>query len=239
MDQGSLTLLAHLPYLFFLTSFYKIRPTTATFCLLIDLIAICGPFYFFRGSKASHKLEPPKDSIANRSLISDLQIQLLISLFASGVYGIVVFGSFRTWVPKFFVTHFEGIKDISSLYNSQFVLLCAAFIPTGVAAKTFLFTPATAAKPDALDDTIAAFDAETASLSETIFYNIYGHSKRVRVLMQRSLILASVVGAHTWLHTYLVVDGAEGFGAIGWSAIWSIAAIWTGLVFAWVGDVDI
>lgn len=231
--------MAHLPYLFFLTSFYKIRPTTAIVCLAIDLTAVTAPFYLFRGSRAPHLLQPPKGSVANRSLISDIQLQILITLLAAGVYSTVVFGSFQTWVPKFFVTHFEGIRDISSLYNSQFVLLCAAFIPTGAAAKTFLFTPSTAAKADAYDVKVATFNAETASLKETILYNIYGHSKRVRILGERSLILAGVVGFHTWLHTYLVVDGAEGIGAVGWSSIWSAAAIVTGLAFAWVGDVDI
>ena len=239
LDQGSLTVLAHLPYLFFLTSFYKIRPTTALVCLLIDLVAVTAPFYLFRGSRAPHLLRPPKGSVANRSLISDIQLQILITLLAAGVYGVVVFGSFKTWVPKFFVTHFEGIKDITSLYNSQFVLLCAAFIPTGAAAKTFLFTPSTAAKSDAYDLEVEAFDAEHATLTETLLHNIYGHSKRVRILGQRSLILAAVVGFHTWLQTYLVVDGAEGIGAVGWSSIWSAAALITGLIFAWTGDVDI
>ena len=237
MDQGSLTFLAHLPYHFFLTGFYKIRPTTAVICLLVDLIAISVPFYFLRNSNVSHKMKPPENSVANRSVITDLQVQLLTSLLASGVYAIIVLGSFKTWAPSFFVTHFEGIKDISSTYNSQFVLLCAAFLPTGFAAKTFLFTPSTAAKPDSYDDKVAAFDPETATLGETLLHNIFGHSHGVRILARRSLTLAAVVGIHTWLHTYLVVDGAEGFGAVGWSSIWVLAALSTGLSFGWVENV--
>ncbi|KAL9127258.1 MAG: hypothetical protein Q9217_003817 [Psora testacea] len=238
MDQCALTFLTHLPYLYFLTSFYKIRPTTAIFCLSIDLTATCVPFYLLRGSLASHKLKVPKGAVANRSVVNDIGVQVFTSLFATGVYGVVVFGNFGTWMPSYLVTHFEGIKDISSLYNSTFLWLCAAFIPTGIAAKTFLFTPAIAAKPDAYDEKATSFDPETASLMETIEYNLWGHSKRVRTLMKRTATLAVIVGLHTWLHTYVAVDGAEGFGAAGWSSIWALAATLSGLGFWWVGNVD-
>ncbi|KAL9101849.1 MAG: hypothetical protein Q9163_002933 [Psora crenata] len=238
IDQSTLTFLTHLPYLYFLTSFYKIRPTTAIICLSIDLTAVYIPFYLMRGYKVSHKVKTPKGAVANRSIINDTGVQIFTSLFATGVYGVVVFVSFGTWMPSYLVTHFEGIRDISLLHNSTFLWLCAAFIPTGVAAKTFLFTPAVAAKPDEYDEKAASFDPQTATLMETIEYNLWGHSKRVRTLMQRTVTLAAIVGLHTWLHTYIAVDGAEGFGGAGWSSIWALAATLTGLGFLWVGNVD-
>ena len=237
-DQASLTFLAHLPYLFFLTAFYKIRPTTALICLFVDLLAISIPFYFLRKSSVAHQFQPPDNSVANRSVISDWSIQVLTTLLSSGVYASLVEISFRTWAPRFFVTHFEGIKDLSKVYNPQFLLLYAAFLPVGFAARAFLFNPSTAAKPDAYDERVAAFDPETATLGETFIQNIFGHSIGTRILTRRTLTLAAVVGIHTWLHTYLVVDGAEGFGAIGWSSIWVLSAIITGLGFGWVENVS-
>ena len=207
-------------------------------CLTIDLIAMCGPFYLLRSSLASHRLKTPKGAVANRSVINDYGVQGYTTLFATGIYGVVVYGSFATWMPTYLVIHFDGIKDISSLYSVGFLVLCAAFLPTGLAAKTFLFTPATAAKPDSRDGVIASFDAETATFAETIEYNLWGQSARVRTLIQRTATLAAIVGSHTWLHTYVAVSGAEGFGAAGWASIWALAAVLTGAGFWWVGDVD-
>jgi len=238
LDLASLTFLTHLPYLFFLVSFYKIRPTTAAFCLTIDMVATCVPFLLLRGSSNYHMFKAPKGAVANRTVVNDYGVQAFTSLLAAGVYGVVIFGSFGSWMPVYLVSHFDGIRDISSLYNAQFPWLIAAFIPTGIAAKVFLFTPATAAKPDAADKEMASFDPETASLGETIMYNLWGHSKRVRTLIERTAILVVVGGLHTWLHTFVAVDGAEGFGAAGWSSVWALAATLTGVAFWWVGDVE-
>lgn len=237
-DQAALTFLAHLPYLFFLTSFYRIRPTTGFACMSIDLIATCVPFYLLRSTIPPHKYKSPKGTVANRSVVNDLGVQISASLFAAGVYGVVVFTSFSSWMPEYLVTHFEGIKDISSLRNSKFIMLLATFLPIGLAAKAFLFTPATAAKPDAYDEKTASFDSETATLGQTIEYNLWGYSKRTRVLIQRTATLATLVGLHTWLHTYVAVDGAEGFGAAGWSGVWAVAAILTGMCFWWTANVE-
>ncbi|KAG8534176.1 uncharacterized protein KY384_001020 [Bacidia gigantensis] len=142
------------------------------------------------------------------------------------------------WWLGYDVIHFDGIKDLSKIYRSDVMWLLAPFVPIGIAAKTFLFTPSFAAKADARDDEIEAFNPETASLSDTALYNIWGHSKRVRVLAQRTAVLVALAGLHTWLHTYIVVEGAEGFGAAGWASIWVLAATLTGLGFAWVGNID-
>lgn len=191
-----------------------------------------------RGSSAYHKIKTPKGTAANRAVIDDWGVQTFTSLLAAGVYGVVVFASFTTWMPTYLVTHFDGIKDISSIYDSKVIALMAAFVPTGIAAKTFLFTPSTAAKPDEYDDKAALFNPETATLGETVIYNVWGHSKRVRTLIQRTATLVALGSVHTWLHTYLAVNGAEALGAAGWSSVWALAAISTSIGFWWVADVD-
>ena len=218
--------------------FYDIQASTAITCLIIDTVATFVPFYLLRISSSVHSIQTPKGVAANRSVINDFGIQISTSLLAASIYGVVVLGSFGTWLPVYLVTHFDGIRDISALYEANFPLVAGGFIPVGFAAKVFLFTPATAAKPDAHDKSTAAFNPETATLYETIMYNLWGYSKRTRTMIKRTATLVTVSGLHTWLQTYASVEGAEGFGAAGWSSVWAVAAMLTGVAFWWVADVD-
>ena len=233
-----MTFLSGLPYHWFLTSFYQIRPSTAIGCLAIDTAAAWLPFYSLKVSSSIHSLKTPRGVAANRSVINDWGVQAATSLLAAGIYGVVVFASYSSWLPIYLVTHFDGIKDISSLHNRNFPYLAGLFIPVGIAAKIFLFTPATAAKSDRHDKEIAKFNAETASLGDTVWYNIWGFSHRTRALIKRTATLVALAGVHTFLQTYVTLIGAEPLGALGWSSVWAVAATLTGLSFWWVGDVE-
>lgn len=147
-------------------------------------------------------------------------------------------GSYSSWLPTYIVTHFDGVRDISKLYDSNYPTLVATFAPIGFAAKVFVFTSATAAKRDGFDGEVGRFDAEEASLWETVVYNLWGFSKRTRVLIKRTAVLVAVSTAHTSLQTYVTVEGSEGFGGVGWSSVWAVAAALTGAAFWWVGDVE-
>ena len=214
-----------------------IRPTTVITGLAIDTLVAYIPFYAFKASSSIHSIRTPKGVAANRSVINDFGVQAATSLFAAGIYAVVVFLSYTTWLPIHLVLHFEGIRDISLAHNSNFPYLVASFLPIGFAAKVFLFTPAEAAKPDAYDREIAKFNPETATLRETLMFNFFGYSNRTRTLMRRTATLAVIGGLHTWLRTYITVEGSEILGAAGWSGVWSIAAVVTGLMYVWVGDV--
>ena len=102
----------------------------------------------------------------------------------------------------------------------------------------FLFTPATAAKADKHDKKTATFNPTTATLGETVVYNLWGYSHRTRTLIKRTATLVVVGGAHTVLQTYGSLEGAELLGAVGWSSVWGLAAALTGAAFVWVGDVE-
>ena len=218
--------------------FYSIQPLTVLACITIDTAAAFIPFYLLRISSSIHSIQTPKGVAANRSVINDFGIQASTSLLAASIYGVVVISSFGTWLPVYLVTHFDGIRDISAAHSTNFPYLVGCLVPVGFAAKVFLFTPATAAKPDALDKKTAAFDPETATLGETVLYNVWGFSKRSRIMIARTATLVAVSGLHTWLQTYVAVEGAEGLGAAGWSSVWSLAAALTGTVFWWIGDVE-
>ncbi len=238
MDLGSLTLLSHMPHLYLLTTFYGIRPTTMISCLTIDVLTTWLPFRLLRELSPTHITNAPKGLVSNRSVINDLSVQVYTTLLAAGIYGVVVFGSFGTWLPVYLVTHFDGLPDISAAHSAALPFLIMSFIPIGYAAKEFLFTAATGARADAYDKELARFNPATATLGETIIHNIFGYSKRTRTLIKRTATVAITGGLHTWLQTYVAIEGVEGFGAAGWSVTWAIAAMLTGAAFWWVADVE-
>ncbi len=69
-------------------------------------------------------------------------------------------------------------------------------------------------------------------------YNVWGHSKRTRALIIRTATLIAVSSLHTLLQTYIIIEGSEGYGGVGWSSVWALAAIATGTAFWWVADVE-
>ena len=237
MDIASLTVLSHMPHLYLLTNFYGIRPTTVLSCLIIDVLSTYIPFALLRDISASHRLSAPKGAVSNRTLVNDGQLRLLTSFLAATIYSVVVFSTFSSWLPVHLAIYFEGIRDLSSAHSASFIWLAASFIPIGFAAQEFVFRPALGSKPSAYDQKIASFNPEIASLTETLEYNFWGYSARTRTLIKRTLALVAVSGLHTWMQTYVAIEGVEGYGAAGWSGVWVAAAIVTGGAFWLVGDV--
>ncbi|KAL8719220.1 MAG: hypothetical protein Q9225_003747 [Loekoesia sp. 1 TL-2023] len=237
-DLASLTVLSHMPYLYLLTTFYAVRPTTMWVGISIDVLSTYLPFTLLRDSSPIHQSDVPKSQVANRSILNDLPIKLYTSVLAAAVYGLVVYGSFRGWLPEYLIVHFEGLKDLSGAHEAALPFVTAGFIASGYAAQSFLFMPALGAKPDAHDLKMAEFDPETATLGQTIWYNVWGYSKRSRTLIKRTATLALASAMQTGLRTYITVEGVELAGAAGWAAMWAAAAMLVGGVFWWVGDVD-
>ena len=237
-DLASLTMLSHMPYLYLLTTFYGVRPTTMWLGLLVDVSSTYLPFSLLRDSSPVHRSEASKAEVANRSILNDLNIKIYTSFLAAAVYGVVIYGSFRTWLPGFLIVHFEGLKDLSGAYEAALPGVTIGFLISGYAAQSFLFMPALGAKPDAHDMQLAEFDAETATFGQTIWYNVWGYSKRSRTLIKRTATLVLASAMQTGLRTYITVEGVEPMGAAGWAAMWAAAAIVVGGVFWWVGDVE-
>ncbi|KAL8803536.1 MAG: hypothetical protein Q9182_003137 [Xanthomendoza sp. 2 TL-2023] len=237
-DLASLTMLSHMPYLYLLTTFYAVRPTTMWLGLFVDIASTYLPFTLLRDSSPVHRSEATKYEVANRSILSDLNIKLYTSFLAAALYGIVIYGSFRSWLPGFLIVHFEGLKDLSGAYEAALPGVTTAFLISGYSAQNFLFMPALGAKPDAHDIQMAEFDPETATLSQTIWYNIWGYSKRSRTLIKRTVTLVLVSAMQTGLRTFITIEGVDLVGAAGWAAMWAIAATVVGSGFWWVGDVE-
>ena len=236
--MASLTLLSHWPYYQLLRIFYGIRPTTILSSLSIDMLSVYVPLYFLRAKDVTHDPRAPKSAVSNRSVVNDFSVQLLNSLLATIVYGLVLYTSLKSWLPTYLVTHFDGLKSLDAAHEAAQIFVLIGALPLGFAAKSFIFTPSMAGKPDTRDAKNAAFDPVTATFWETLKYNAWGHSKRVRTLIKRTATLMAFTGLYTWLQVYYVVEGAEFLGAAGWSAVWAAAATITGLAYLWVGNVE-
>lgn len=238
IDFTTLTVLSHSPHLYLLRAFYNISPITIITCLAVDSITAYIPLSLLRNPLPTHRRKALRGSVADRVVVNDLPARLLVSLLAAAIYGLAVLGSFASWLPVYLVIHFNGIRDISAAHNANLPLLISLFLPIGAAAGEFLFRASQGTKPDSHDVQTASFNPETATLSQTIAYNLWGFSARTRALIRRTAIVVVITGLHTWLQTYVAIEGVEAYGAAGWSAVWSSAAALTGLVFWWVGNVE-
>ncbi|KAA6407937.1 MAG: hypothetical protein FRX48_08288 [Lasallia pustulata] len=215
IDLASLTVLSHFPPLYLLTTFYAIRPTTILASLAIDTLTTYIPFRLLRPIHPTHAPSPPPRSISNRPIIHDSSVLLWTTLLAAAIHAVLLYLSLITWLPLHLVLHFDGLRDISAAHGAALPYLLAASLPLGYAAREFLFTPATGARRDLAELKATAFNPETASLAETLWYNFWGFSKRTRTLVVRTATLVAVVGVHTWVQVFVTVEGTEAYGAAG------------------------
>ncbi|KAI9833046.1 MAG: hypothetical protein M1819_003879 [Sarea resinae] len=237
VDLASLTLLSHLPPLYLLTTFYSVRPATVVVSLAIDLLTTYVPFRLLRPLSPTHNSQAPKSAVPNRPIINDISVQAYTTLLAAAIYGLAFYSAFASWLPVYLVVHFEGIKDISAAHSAVLPFLVASFLPVGYAAREFIFTPAVGARADLGDARSRGFNPATATLLETLKYNVWGGSKGSKVVIQRTTALVLISGFNTWLQSYVTIEGVEAAGAAGWAGIWAAAGLLTGLTFWWVGDV--
>lgn len=81
------------------------------------------------------------------------------------------------------------------------------------------------------------FDAENASLADTIWYNVWGWSKKTKIVIRRTVLLMTIVGVNTFVQTFVTVEGVEAPGAVAYSGAWVVAAGICGGVLGFVGAV--
>jgi hypothetical protein len=231
------------PHYFLLNTFYGIDYIAALLPLAIDVTTIAVPFAVLRGM--THARDHAEPKTPNQIVAQDVGIQWLMGLFGACLYTIVVYGSFYTWLPQYMVVHFDGLKSVEKAHDAALLLLLTLFGPVGYAATQFIFVPAlgSSANPGGITDpklqpAPTAFDPETASLGETVAYNLGLGSvtKRTVILAKRTAVLAACSFVNTFVRAYVVIEGTELVGALGWASVWAVAAGLVGLSFAWVGD---
>ena len=207
--------------------------------LAIDIFSVALPVHLLRPLSATHALaHSPKNAVANRLILADPVTQAATSFAAAGVYACVLLLAYRSALPVSLAVHFAGLRTLEPAHDAPFFALLLWLLPLGFAARTFLFVPATGAKPDEADARRRHFRPATASLRETLAWNFWGWSRRERELIKRTAVLAATTALYVGSRTLATVQGADLQGAVSWASVWSAAAAATGAVFWWVGQVE-
>ncbi|EPE36762.1 hypothetical protein GLAREA_08925 [Glarea lozoyensis ATCC 20868] len=238
-DLAALSLLGKGPSLYLLGTFYNIRAATVVTSLLIDALATYIPFRLLRPLSRAHAASTAPDStiVPNKDIVTDSSIQILTTLLASSIYSLTLFSAYATYLPVYFVTYFNKIYSIEAAHSATLVSLFPITLLLGVAAKSFIFTPAAAAAPSLLEARDTVFNPATATLTETFWYNVWSFSPRTRTVIQRTATLALVSGVNTFVQTYVTIEGVEAVGALAYAGVWAVAAVVTGASLGAVGAV--
>lgn len=215
-----------------MTAFYKINPNTALAGLAVDVAASFVPFALLRSLSKAHKADA---SIPNRELIVDKPILVLSSLLASIVYAVSLVLSYQAYLRPALVLHFEGIPTLEPSRDSLAVLAALAIV-AGVAARSFIFTPLATTGWTAEDERHAQFDAVSAGLKETFWWNVWGYTTQTKVGIARTLAVVAVTGINTYLHCALTISGTDSQGAVTYASAWALASFLAGVALSFVGE---
>ncbi|KIW06279.1 uncharacterized protein PV09_02750 [Verruconis gallopava] len=236
-DMASLAFQTRLPYYFLITTFYSISQQTCLVALLADVVSAALPFTLLRSRIPAHSSKAPRGSLANRSIVQNFTLSILVTLFAASVYGVILYVSYNSWLPVYLAANFDGVRTFEVAHNSQLPALVITFFPLGWTAKILLFAPSTGAQPSPGDVKIEAFDPETASLTEHLSFNVWGWKSGTKVMIKRTIVLAASVFFATWIKTWKTLEGSDKLGSAGWAALWALASVLNGALLRWVGDV--
>lgn len=241
IDLACLTLLNQVPHYFLLNTFFGVDYFVTLIPLAIDVASVAIPFALLRGINLGHQSTDRKTP--NQIIAQDLNIRLLTAAFGSAVYALVIYVGFSTKLTEWMVTYFDGIRSLEKAHTTGPWLLFTLFTPLGLAATQFIFVPAIASpgnpgpiEPIATSST--TFDPRTASFGETIARNFgrkEAFTRRTGILTKRTVTLAACSFVNTFVRSYVTIEGTEFFGALLYSAVWSSAALASGLAFGYVG----
>jgi len=236
-DMASLALQTRLPYYFLLTTFYSISLRTCSLALVYEVLSAALPFTLLRNRIPQHSSTAPRAAVANYSIIQNLTLNALVTLFAATVYGVIMYISYNSWLLPYLITNFDGVRTFDVAHNSQLPVLVLTFFPLGWTAKILLFAPATGAQPSLGEIKQETFDPAVAGLVDHVKFNVWGWSKGTKVALKRTIVLAVTVFLATFVKTWKTLEGSELMGSAGWAALWALASLLNGALLRWVGDV--
>jgi hypothetical protein len=166
--------------------------------------------------------------------VTDFSVQTYTTLLAAAIYSVTLYGAYASYLPVFLVTSFSNISSIQAAHSATPLSLFPYTFGLGLASKSFIFTAAAAAASSAK---VSGFNPESASLSETFWYNVWGYSQRTKTVIKRTAALMLVSGVNTFVQTFLTIEGVEATGAVAYSGVWVLASGLTGLALGLVSAV--
>jgi hypothetical protein len=206
---------------------------------VIDALTTYIPFRLLRPLSLAHASSTSSNSVAvpNREIVTDFPIQTLTTILAAGIYSVALSIAYATYLPVAFVTYFNNIPSIAAAHSSTPITLLPFTLILGLAARSFIFTPATASPPSLADAKAAVFNPATASLAETFQQNFWNYSARTKIIIRRTSTLMLVSGVNTFVQVFVTIEGVEALGAALYASVWVAAAMVVGLSLGFVGNV--
>src|ERR1700760_4987167 len=117
--MASLAFQTRLPYYFLVTTFYSISLQTCALALFADIISAALPFTLLRHRIPVHNARAPRGTIANRGIVQNLTLNVLVTLFAATVYGVIMYISYNSWLPVYLTANFDGLRTLEVAHDSQ------------------------------------------------------------------------------------------------------------------------
>jgi hypothetical protein len=161
----------------------------------------------------------------------------LTTILAAGIYSVALSIAYASYLPVAFVTYFNNIPSIATVHESTPITLLPLTLVLGLAARSFIFTPATASSPSLADTNAATFNPATATLAETFKHNFWNYSSRTKIVINRTVTLMFVSGVSTFVQVFMTIEGVEASGAAAYAVVWVAAALVAGLSLGLVGNV--
>lgn len=244
-DVLNFSFLTNLPTYMLLASFYGLRPTTILASFAIVLFSTAVPFVFLRKPSLVHNLSRAHPAaVSNRSILQDWGITIYTTVLATAIYTVNLYLSYETWLPAKLAVHFEKLPNISKVHAGPagLPLLFASLLPAGWAARDFLFVSSTGT-PASRDDKVEKSESPTSKQGEYLVCAIYRKtwgtlSRRTRVLVSRTVVLAAVTMINTFIQIAGTIRGASFEGASAWGFVWTLGTLIVGLVYRWIEAVD-
>ncbi len=233
-DIASLSLLSNAPFFLLLNSFYEISPVTAGLALIINTLAIWIPFRMLRDLSPEHAASSLSNKeVVDQEIITDYTIQGLTTVLAASIYSVVLHAAYVTYLPVSLVIYFEGIPSVAAAHESNYITLLPLALVMGVAAKSFIFTPSASIRPEPEFE----FDPLTATFGQTLKYNFWGYSTRVKTVIKRTAVLVLVTAVNTFAQIYGTIEGVQAEGAAAYAAVFVVGAFLSGIALGVVGAV--
>ncbi|KAF2502755.1 hypothetical protein BU16DRAFT_475141 [Lophium mytilinum] len=235
LDIFSLSLLTQAPSLYLLNTFYAVPLPTLLVRLGVDALSVVLPTKLLRPRSALHNRRAPKAAVPNRDIIHSPTAVFTTAALGATAYGFTLYAALHSGLTTFMTTHFDP-TTFEPAHAATLQLLIASMLPVGWAAQSFLFTQSFGAQTDLGDAAGSAFNPASATLAETVQHNVWGWSKRTKVLVTQTAVLAALTGSHTvrmaWSN-----EGTDLVGAAGYAGVWVLAELLAAAMFGWVGDV--
>ena len=167
-------------------------------------------------------------------------------MLAASVYAVTFSLLYYFDLGVFLISHFDNIPSLDSAHEKNLPKMLALFAGSGIGAMLFLFRPtiAAAGKPTLIETKVKGrkvkkFNAETATLGETIAHNLgidIHLSHRAEVLARRAAVLIACTLGNTFIRIFGTVEGSDVVGALGYAGLWATAHALVGVAYAWLGN---